>query len=81
MVPAIDQEIRARAALGGYKVYEIKRCCSPCFGAKCLACGAWLTKHDFDPEGACRCAEDAFRREDRWRHDCPAKADVQLELA
>lgn len=76
----ISDEVSARAALGGFKVYEIMRCCSPCFGAKCLGCGEWLTKHDFDPEGAAACAEQAFSRTDRWRHECSAKADVQLEL-
>lgn len=79
MVP-VDEEIRARAARGGYRVYEIKRCCSPCFGAKCLACGEWLTKHDFDPEGACSCAESALNQPGHFQHVCSKKADVQLEL-
>lgn len=77
----IDQEIRARAASGGYKVYEIKRCCSPCFGAKCLACGEWLTKHDFDPGGACRCAEQALTPGYQWYHLCPKAVHIQLEIS
>jgi len=60
-----------------FKVMEIKCLHANCWGAKC-ACGAWLTKHDWDAEEAARNAEDAYTRTDRWRHECEHSRQMSL---
>ena len=64
--------------MSAFRVVEVKCLHGQCYGAKCNACGQWLTKHDWDEEDATACAEDALTRTDRWRHECPSG---QLVLA
>lgn len=35
------------------------QCICRCWGARCKACGVWVTKHDFTAEDARVVAEDA----------------------
>jgi hypothetical protein len=43
---------------------------SDCFGAKCAACGKWLTKWDFTREDAASGAEHELDRVDGREHRC-----------
>jgi hypothetical protein len=65
----------------GYRVVEIKRCCNPCFGARCTGCGAWLTKHDYTPEDAAACAASVLDGRTGFPHFCPNVQPRQLVLA
>jgi hypothetical protein len=64
-----------------YRIVEIRGCCSPCFGAKCAACGSWLTKHDYTAEDAAACAQHALDYPGHFQHICPKTRDVQMELS
>lgn len=46
-----------------FRVFEGKCLHSACWRARCL-CGHWLTKHDFDADGAYNGAIEAMTRRD-----------------
>jgi len=54
-----------------FVVSEIKCFHSRCYGARCVVCKQWLTKHDHDEEEAAMCAAFELERTDGKQHVCP----------